>query len=65
MWESINSTSLVSQHVLSIHKYMIADDWSTMYENMKGDTRVCEWDRRSQQLDDRENGRIKSGTKVL
>lgn len=45
MWESINSTSLVSLHVLSIHKYMIADDWSTMYGNMKVDMRDCEWDR--------------------
>lgn len=30
MWESINSTSLVTT------QNMIADKWSTMYEKMKG-----------------------------
>lgn len=59
MWESINSTSLVTT------QNMTADKWSTMYEKMKGDMRVCKWETCSQQLDDRGNGRIKSGTKVL
>lgn len=30
----------------------MTDDWSTMYEKMMGDMRVCEWDKSSQHLDD-------------